>query len=52
MEFANSVIDILLSESLRKQIGEAGMRIVRTRFDWDIIAGMLENYFKEIAKER
>ena len=50
MEFANSVIDILLSQDMRRSIGEAGMRVVRTRFDWDIIAVMLENYFKEIVK--
>ena len=50
VKFANSVIDILLSQDLRRSIGEAGMSVVRTRFDWDIIAVMLENYFKEIVK--
>ncbi len=51
MEFANSVIDILLSQELRRSIGEAGVKVVRNRFDWDIIAVMLENYFKEIMKK-
>ena len=51
MDFANSVIDILLSQDVRRSIGEAGMRIVRTRFDWDIVTTMLENYFKEIVKK-
>lgn len=50
-QFANAVIDILLSQEIRRNIGEAGMKVIRTRFDWDIVAGMLENYFKEITKK-
>ena len=50
-EFANSVINVLSSEEQRRSMGEAGMRVVKTRFDWDIIAVILENYFKEIAKK-
>jgi len=52
MEFANSVIDLLLSLDLRRNIGEAGTRIIRHRFDWDIVTGMLENYFKEIISKK
>lgn len=50
-EFAKSVIDILSSEEKRRSIGEAGANIIKTRYDWDIIAVTLENYFKEIAKK-
>ncbi len=47
--FANSVIDLLASESMRKQTGEAGMQVIKTKFDWDVVTLMLERYCKEIA---
>lgn len=46
--FANSVVDILTDEALRTKTGREGMRVVKTRFDWDIIAQQLEGYFQEI----
>jgi glycosyltransferase involved in cell wall biosynthesis len=46
--FAKSVIDLLSSASKRKAVGEEGMSVIRSRFDWDIIAKKLEGYFKEI----
>jgi sugar transferase (PEP-CTERM/EpsH1 system associated) len=49
--FAQSVIDLLSSEAMRRQVGEEGARVVRTTFDWDIIAQTLEGYFREIAKK-
>jgi len=48
-EFANSVIELLSSSVLRQSTGEAGMKLVKSHFDWDIIASTLEGYFKEIA---
>jgi sugar transferase (PEP-CTERM/EpsH1 system associated) len=47
--FANSVIEVLSSTDMRRKIGEEGMKVVRTKFDWDIIALTLEGYFREIA---
>jgi polysaccharide biosynthesis protein PslH len=47
--FADSVIEILSSAEIRKAIGEAGIKVIRTRFDWDIIAKTLEGYFREIT---
>lgn len=47
--FANSVIEVLSSEDKRRKIGEEGIKVVRTKFDWDIIALTLEGYFSEIA---
>lgn len=47
--FAGSVSDILSSEARRRSIGEAGMQVIRTRFDWNIVAGMLEGYLAEVA---
>ena len=42
------VCDLLASASLRKEIGTKGAEVIRTRFDWDVVAVQLENYFKEI----
>lgn len=47
--FAQAVIDLLRSESLRKSTGEAGIQVIKTKFDWDIVAKTLENYFYELA---
>ena len=47
--FANSVIDLLESERLRRRVGEEGIKVIRSKFDWDIIAKRLEGYFFEIG---
>ena len=47
--FANSVIELLSSAAMRKSVGEAGMHVIKTRFDWDIIAAELEGYFRLIS---
>jgi sugar transferase (PEP-CTERM/EpsH1 system associated) len=48
-KFAASVCDLLGSSALRRQVGEKGMSVVRTKFDWDVVAGTLKKYFEEIA---
>ena len=48
--FAKSVVDILLSEQERRRIGGEGVRIIKTKFDWDAIAKTLEGYFTAIKK--
>jgi sugar transferase (PEP-CTERM/EpsH1 system associated) len=45
--FAQSVIDLLGSEALRRDTGRQGMEAVRSRFGWDAIAARLEGYFEE-----
>ena len=47
--FASSVIEILSSEETRRRVGQEGMKVIKTRFDWDIIALTLEGYFKELG---
>ncbi|MCW3123859.1 MAG: hypothetical protein JWQ38_3351 [Flavipsychrobacter sp.] len=47
--FAKSVIELLSSEDKRRKVGGEGINIIRTRFDWDIIALQLEEYFKELT---
>ena len=48
--FANSVIELLSDEGMRKRVGETGMNVIKTRFDWDIIAKMLEGYFVDVTR--
>ncbi len=50
--FAQSVIDLLAAEELRKSVGTKGIEVIRSKFDWDIIAKRLEHYFKEIIAIR
>lgn len=47
--FADTVISLLLSADERKKMGQAGAEIIKSRFDWDIIAASLEDYFKIVA---
>jgi sugar transferase (PEP-CTERM/EpsH1 system associated) len=42
--FANSVVELLSSEEARRKVGEAGIKVVKENFDWDIIAKTLEGY--------
>ena len=48
--FAASVIGLLSSEDMRRRVGQDGMDVIKTRFDWDIIADMLDGYLKEVAQ--
>lgn len=48
--FAESVIELLDSASLRESVGKKGVEVIRSRFGWDAIANQLEGYFKEIAR--
>lgn len=44
--FVQHCIDLLQSESLRRTVGTAGKEVIRTQFDWDVVAGSLEAYFQ------
>ncbi|MCC6186896.1 MAG: glycosyltransferase [Chitinophagaceae bacterium] len=47
--FAQSIIELLSSATMRQQVGEQGAQIIRSKFSWDIIAVQLESYFKQIV---
>jgi len=47
--FADAVIQLLESASLRKHTGTKGKEVIRTRFDWDVVTKQLERYFEEVA---
>jgi len=50
--FAASVIELLESEEMRRRVGKAGIEVVRTKFDWDIVAKRLEGFFEEVANKK
>ncbi len=48
--FASQVCELLRSECMREETGKKGIKVVREKFDWDVIAKKLEGYFKEIKQ--
>lgn len=48
--FANSVIELLSSEILRKQVGQKGKAVITNNFGWPAIAAKLSGYFEDIIK--
>lgn len=47
--FANRVIELLGSATLREQTGKKGAEVIQSRFGWDVIARTLEGYFEEVV---
>ncbi len=48
--FAQRVIDLLHSETLRKTTGEKACTHIAEKFSWEIIASQLQNYFQNKNK--
>ena len=48
--FANSVIELLSSQTLREQVGKKGSEIIKQRFDWNVITRLLESYLTDVSK--
>ena len=48
-DFAQSVVDLLDNESLRRSTGTRGIEVMQQQFGWDAIAARLEGYFEEIV---
>lgn len=46
--FAHSVIELMNSETLRRETGRQGIEVIQQRFGWDAITAELEAYFEEI----
>jgi len=49
--FAQSVIELLSSEELRKKVGTKGMEVIKNNFGWDAIAALLAQYLEEVSKK-
>lgn len=50
--FTQRCIELLQSAELRRNVGEAGSQVIRTQFDWDVVAMRLEQYFLDIVKPK
>lgn len=48
--FAGACIRLLGSEQLRRDTGEQGRAVIRSRFDWDVVAATLEGYFRQVQR--
>lgn len=48
--FAEKCIALLQNKELRSKVGQQGKEVIRTQFDWDVIALKLERYFLQIVK--
>ena len=46
--FADAVTTLLSSQTQRESVGQQGINIIRTKFDWDVVTQKLENYFTEV----
>jgi glycosyltransferase involved in cell wall biosynthesis len=50
--FAESVMDLLASDDERRKVGAEGMRVIREKFDWNIVAKTLEGYLFEVSGKK
>ncbi len=48
--FATAVIELLADSSKRRQLGEAGRRVVVARYDWNVAAARLYELYTTLAK--
>lgn len=47
-QFIQHVTDLFTSEQRRKEVGQKGLEVARSKFSWDGIAQQLETYFTEV----
>jgi len=51
-ELQNAIERLLMNDSLRKDFGENGRRIVRERFTWNVISEKFENLYQNVVKTK
>jgi len=51
-EFAHKVIELLNDSHKCKQIGEAGMKLVREKYNWERMVELLEKQYSEVLEEK
>ncbi len=49
--FARHCVALLESEEARRVTGEKGKEVIRSQFDWDVVAERLEYYFESMIKK-
>lgn len=50
--FAQSVIELLQSATLRERIGAKGKEVILKHFDWDVVSLQLEQYLLQVASKK
>lgn len=50
-EMADAVVELLANDELRRDLGEQGKRRIAERHDWEVIAGMYERLYDQVATE-
>jgi glycosyltransferase involved in cell wall biosynthesis len=50
--FAQSVIELLQSATLRERIGTKGKEVILKHFDWDVVSLQLEQYLLQVALKK
>ncbi len=48
--FAEAVCQLLESATYRQEVGQKGLEVIRSRFDWDALALQLEQYLVEVKE--
>jgi len=51
-EFATAVIDLLRDAALRRKLARTGNELVRQRYDWSVIGGLINSYLMEIVEQK
>ena len=51
-EFAAQVVRLLRDAGLRRRLGEAGRRLVKTTYDWPIVAGSFREFLLDLKARR
>ncbi len=51
-EFANSVVQLLRNETLRKKITDNGYEIMRTQYDWKIIGEQVQTLYQTLCSKQ
>jgi len=52
MEIASAIEKVLDNETMRKQMGENGKRLVREKYNWDVIAPQMIKLYEKILSGR
>jgi glycosyltransferase involved in cell wall biosynthesis len=48
--FAETIVELLSSADMRRDVGARGVEIIHSRFGWDVIASVLEGYLREVSR--
>jgi glycosyltransferase involved in cell wall biosynthesis len=50
--WTDRLVSLAASPALRTQLSEAGLRLVRTKYDWELLGAKLRETYQRWASER